>query len=137
MITEGKNRGSDKYDKAKTLPAVYDGRAVMSERTQEDALRAADELVGQALNKVETRCRVLAYYIQDCERKCSLTAAWSEAVRELRALHDDRGALLLRRSLIQQALECPVNERSAQTVLVPAQDRAPRQAQQQLQIRRR
>jgi hypothetical protein len=109
----------------------------MSERTQEDVLREADALVGQALNRVETRCRVLAYYIQDCERKCAFTAAWNDAVRELRTLHDDRRVLLCRRGLIQQALDCAVDERSAETVLVPAPNRAPRQAQQQLQIQRR
>ena len=109
----------------------------MSERRQEDVLREADVLVGQALNQVETRCRVLACYIQDCERKCAFTAAWSDAVRELRALHDERGVLQCRRGFIQQALDCSVTERSAETVLVPAPNRAPRQAQQQLQVQRR
>ena len=109
----------------------------MSERTQEDVLREVEALVGQALNRVETRCRVLAYYIQDCERKGAFTAAWSDAVRELRALHDERGVLKCRQSFVQQALDCPVTECSAETVLVPAPNRAPRQAQQQLQLQRR
>jgi hypothetical protein len=109
----------------------------MSERTQEDVLREAGALVGEAVSQVETRCRVLAYYIQDCERKSAFTAAWNDAVRELRTLHDDRRVLQCRQGLIQQALDCAVTERSAQTVLTPAPNRAPRQAQQQLQIQRR
>jgi hypothetical protein len=110
--------------------------SVMSERTHEDALREAAALVGQLVEKLETRCRMLAYYIADCERKGARTAAWSEAVRELRALHDDRRTLLRRRDLIQQALDCAVTEHEGETVLEPARDRTPHRAQPQVQLQR-
>src|SRR6201995_5421727 len=109
---------------------------VMSERSHEDALREADDLVAQLLEKLETRCRMLAYYIADCERKNARTAAWSEAVRELSALHGDRGTLLRRRDFIRQALDCPVAERAAATGLEPARDRTPRRPQAQVQVQR-
>ena len=54
----------------------------MSEMTQVDALRLADELVGQALKETEARCRLLAQFIGDCDRAGSHNAAWSEALRE-------------------------------------------------------
>ena len=82
----------------------------MSEITQEDALRQAAELVGEALKEAEARCGLLGQYINDCDSKGSRTAAWSEALRELHALHERRTQLMLRRSLIQQALDCPVGE---------------------------
>jgi hypothetical protein len=105
--------------------------------THEDALRRADALVGDALRDVEARCTVLALYIQDGESKGSRTAAWNEAVRELRALQDYRSGLLRRRSLIQEALECLEGERPAQVPLPPAPSRAAFRTQQQVQIRRR
>jgi len=49
----------------------------MSEMTQVDALRLADELVGQALKETEARCRLLAQFIGDCDRAGSHNAAWS------------------------------------------------------------
>ena len=79
----------------------------MSEVTQEEALRLAHELVGQALKETEARCSVLAQFIDGCDRAGSTTSAWSEALRELHALHGRRSGLMRRRSLIQQALECP------------------------------
>jgi hypothetical protein len=64
--------------------------AVMSEMTQEEALRQADALVGQALREAEARCGVLGQYINDCDSTGSKTAAWSDALRELHALHGCR-----------------------------------------------
>jgi hypothetical protein len=109
----------------------------MSEITQEEALRQADALVGQALKETEARCAVLGQYINDCESKGSRTAAWSEALRELHALHDYRRALIRRRSLIQEALDCPVGERPAKAPLTPPQNRTVIRTQQQVQIRAR
>ncbi len=109
---------------------------IMSERTHEDALREAVALIGQLLEKLETRCRMLAYYIADCERKGARTAAWSDAVRELRTLHGDRSTLLRRRELMQQALDCSMTEHAAETVLEPARDRTPHRTQPQVQLQR-
>ena len=109
----------------------------MSEMTQEEALREAEALVGQALKETETRCAVLGQYISDCESKGSKTAAWSEALRELSALHGRRSGLIRRRSLIQQALECPVGDRPARVPLSPPPDRTVYRTQQQVQIRPR
>lgn len=109
----------------------------MSEMTHEEALRQADALVGHAVTEVEARCAVLAQYISDSERKRSRTAAWSEALRELRALHDHRGGLKRRASLIQQALECQVGECPDKVPLSVAPDRRAPMAQQQVQIRPR
>jgi hypothetical protein len=105
--------------------------------TQEEALRQADELAGQALRETEARCAVLGQYIEDCDRAGSVTAGWSTAVRELRVLQDRRRALLLRRCLIQRALDCPVGESPAAAPLQPPPDRAARRTQQQIQIRPR
>jgi hypothetical protein len=111
---------------------------VVSDITQEDALRQAQELVSQALKEVEARCGVLAQYINDCESKGSRTAAWSEAVRELRALHDYRRGLLRRQSLIQEALDTVVGKCPAETPLSPPPDRTAGRTQQvQIQARRR
>jgi hypothetical protein len=111
----------------------------MSEMTQEDALRQADALVGQALKETEARCAALAQYVKDCDKAGSKTAAWSEALRELSALHGYRRGLMRRQSLIQEALDCPVGERPPRTPLSPPPDRpAPRTQQQvQIQIQRR
>jgi len=109
----------------------------MSEMTQEEALRQADALVSEALRDAETRCSVLGHYIHDCESKDARTAAWSGAVRELRALQDYRAGLIRRRRLIQEALECLTGERPAQVPLPPAPNRAAPRTQQQVQIRRR
>jgi hypothetical protein len=109
----------------------------MTEMTQEEALREAEALVGQALKETETRCAVLGQYISDCESKGSKTAAWSEALRELSALHGRRSGLIRRRSLIQQALECPVGDRPARVPLSPPPDRTVCRTQQQVQIRPR
>lgn len=109
----------------------------MSEITQEEALRQADALAGQALKETEARCSVLAQYINDCDRTGSKTPAWSEAVRELHALHGRRTGLMRRRSLIQQALDCPVGERPTKSPLPPPPDRTVlRQQQIQIQARR-
>jgi len=107
----------------------------MSEVAQEEALRQADALVGEALRDVEARCAVLGLYIHDGER--SKTAAWNGAVRELRALQDYRSGLLRRRSLIREALECLEGERPAPVPLPPAPSRPAARTQQQVQIRRR
>lgn len=102
------------------------------EITQEEALRQADALVGEALRETEARCGVLAQYIGDYPRKGSKTAAWSEAARELSALHTRRSGLLRRRDLIRQALDCPVRESPAKSPLTPAPDPAKRQVQVQV-----
>jgi hypothetical protein len=109
----------------------------MSEITQEEALRLADALVGQALKETEARCSVLAQFIDDCDRARSRTSAWSEALRELHALHGHRSGLMRRRSLIQQALECPVGESPAKAPLSPPQNRTVPRTQQQVQVRAR
>jgi hypothetical protein len=113
------------------------GGAVMSEMTQEEALRLADALVGQALKETEARCSVLAQFIDDCDRAVSRTSAWSGAVRELRALHDYRSGLLRRRSLIQQALEFPVGESPAKAPLSPPPGRTVARTQHQVQVQAR
>ena len=109
----------------------------MGEMTQEEALRLADGLAGQAVKETEARCSVLAQFIDDCDRAGSQTSAWSEAFRELHALHGHRSALLRRRSLIQQALECPVGESPAKVALSPPPDRTVPRTQQQVQVRAR
>jgi hypothetical protein len=109
----------------------------MSEMTQEEALRLADALVGQALKETEARCSVLAQFVGACDRAGSRTSAWSGALRELHALHGYRSGLMLRRSLIQQALECPVGESPAKAPLSPPPNRAVLRTQQQVQVRAR
>jgi len=111
----------------------------MTEMTQEDALLLADALAGQALKETEARCSVLAQFIDHCDHARSHTSAWNDALRELHALHGHRRALLRRRSLIQQALECPVGESPVGGALPPPAERtAPRtQRQVQVQARRR
>ncbi len=109
----------------------------MSEMTQEEALHQADALVGQALKETEARCRVLAQYISECDNKGSRTAAWSQALRELHALHDRRGKLIRRRSLIQQALDCSVGDGPPKAPLPPAPARAAARPQRQVQIQAR
>jgi len=112
-------------------------RRVVSEITHEEALRLAHELVGQALKETEARCSVLGQFINDCERAGSKTSAWSEALRELHALHGYRSGLMRRQSLIQQALECPVGESPARVPLSPPPGRTAPRPQQQVQIRAR
>lgn len=109
----------------------------MSEITQEEALRLAEALVGQALKETEARCSAVAQFINDCDRAGSRASAWSEALRELHALHGYRSGLMRRRSLIQQALECPVGENPAKVPLSPPPTRTARRSQQQIQIQRR
>jgi hypothetical protein len=110
----------------------------MSEMTQEEALRLADTLVGQALKETEARCSVLAQFVADCDRAASRTSAWSGALRELRALHGHRSGLMRRRGLIQQALECPVSQSPAQVSLSPPPPiRTILRTQQQVQVRAR
>lgn len=111
----------------------------MSEMTQEDALRLADALAGQAQKETEARCSVLAQFIDYCDRARSHTSAWGEALRELNALHGYRRALIRRRSLIQQALDCLVGEAPLGGPLPPTPERSvPRpQPQVQVQARRR
>jgi hypothetical protein len=94
--------------------------AVVSEMTPEEALRAADALVGQALKESAAWCSLLAQFVDDCDRGQAHTSAWSEALRELHALHGHRSGLIGRRSLIQQALDCPVGENSTEAPLSPA-----------------
>jgi hypothetical protein len=109
----------------------------MSEMTQEEALRLADVLVGQALKETEARCSVLAQFIGDCDRAGSHTAAWSEALRELHALHDYRSGLMRRRSLIQEALDCLVGESPTKAPLLPPPERAVLRPQRQVQVQAR
>jgi hypothetical protein len=109
----------------------------MTETTQEEALRLADALVGQALKETEARCSVLAQFIDDCDRVRSRTSSWSEALRELRALHVCRSGLISRRSLIQQALECPVGESPAKVPLASPPNRTLPRTRQQVQVRAR
>jgi hypothetical protein len=113
--------------------------SVMSEMTQEEALRLADALVGQALKETEARCSVLAQFIDECDRARARTAAWNEAIRELRTLHDHRRSLIRRRALIQEALACPVGESPSKTPLTapPVGTAARPQRQIQIQARRR
>jgi hypothetical protein len=112
----------------------------MSEMTQEEALRLADALAGQALKETEARCRLLAQFIDDCDRAGSHTAAWSDALRELHELHGRRRGLMRRRSLIQEALDCLVGEPPTTVPLTPPPSRtaprAPHQVQIQVQARR-
>lgn len=105
----------------------------MSEMTQEDALRLADDLAGQAIKETEARCSVLAQFIDDCDRAGSRSSAWAEALRELHALHGHRRELMRRRSLIQQAIESPVSECPAKVPLAPLPNRTDLRAQQQIQ----
>ena len=105
--------------------------------TQEEALRLADALAGQAVKETEARCSVLAEFIDDCDRAGAHTSDWSEALRELHALHGYRSGLIRRRSLIQQALECPVGESPAKAPLSPPPDRPVTRTQQQVQVRPR
>lgn len=109
----------------------------MSEITQEEALRLADSLVGRALQETEARCSVVAQFINDCDRAGSRTSAWSEALRELHALHGYRSGLMRRRSLIQQALECAVGESPPKVPLSPPPDRTVLRTQQQVQLQAR
>jgi hypothetical protein len=110
----------------------------MSEMTQEQAIRQADALVRQAITEAEARCALLAQYVNECESSGFRTAAWSEALRELHALHGYRAGLLRRRSLLQQALDCPVGECPASVPLPPPTvSRTVHRTQRQVQIRRR
>lgn len=106
----------------------------MDEMTQEEALRQAASLVGRALRETEARCGVLGQFINDCEAKGSKNAAWTEALRELHALHGYRSRLMRRHSLIQQALDEPVGECPAKAPLPPPPDRAVRRTQRQVQV---
>jgi len=106
----------------------------MTEVTQEEALRQADALVSEALHETETRCTVLAEFTSYCERNRVRSAAYSEAHRELRALHDHRRGLLRRQSLIQQALDCQVGQAPATVPLPPPSSRTVPMVQHQAQI---
>lgn len=109
----------------------------MSGITQEEALRQADALLGQALRETEVRCAVLGHYIDECENKGSKTSAWSEALREFHALHGYRIGLMRRHSLIQQALDYPLGECPTKVPLPPPPNRTGGRTQQQVQIRAR
>lgn len=109
----------------------------MSGIIHEEMMHKADALVVEALSETQARCAVLAHYISDCESKGSRTAAWSDAVRELRALHDYRAGLVRRHSLIQQALEHPLGECPTKAPLPVPPQQAVRRTQQQIQIRAR
>lgn len=110
----------------------------MDERTQDEVLRQAAELVEQAVGETEARCRVLGKFISDCEAQRARTAAWSDALRELSALHGYRDRLKGRLALIQEALDCAVGERPAESPLLPP-DRTVLRTQQraQIQVKRR
>src|SRR5260370_41766900 len=107
----------------------------MSEITQEEALRLADALVGQALKETEARCSVLGQFIIDCEHAGSRTSAWSEAVRELHAQQGYRSGLMRRQGLIKQALDCLVGESPAKVPLPPPPNRTVLRTRQQVQVR--
>jgi hypothetical protein len=109
----------------------------MSEPTHEEALRMADELLGQAVKETEARCSVLAQFIDECDRARARTSAWSDALRELHALHVYRSGLIRRRSLIQQALECPVGDCPTKVALSPPPNRTVARPQQQVQVQAR
>ena len=109
----------------------------MCEITQEDALRHVVGLVDQALKETEARCSVLGQYINNCEKNRSMTQALSEALRELHALHARRAGLLRRRSLIHEALDCPVGESPTKVPLPPPPTRPVLRTQRQVQIRAR
>jgi hypothetical protein len=106
------------------------------EMTQEEALRLADALAGRAMKETEARCAVLAQFIHDCDLTGSRSSAVSDAVLELSAQQRRRRELIRRRSLIQQALECVVDESPAAT-LVPPPVQAARRAQRQVQVQAR
>jgi hypothetical protein len=122
---------------AETSLRAMAGGAGMSEITHEEALLLADALLGQALKETDARCSVLAQFIDGCDRAGSRTSAWSEALRELHALHGHRRGLMSRRSLIQQALECPVGESPTKTPLSPPPNRTVLRTQQQVQVQAR
>jgi hypothetical protein len=107
------------------------------EMTDEEALHLADALVGRAVKETEARCRLLAQFIDDCDRAGSRTAAWSEALRELHELHGRRRGLMRRRSLIQEALDCPVGDSPATAPLVPPPNRTVPRVQHQVQVQAR
>ncbi len=107
------------------------------EMTQEQALRLADALAGQALKQTEARCSVLAQFIDDCDRARSHASPWSDALRELHALHGYRRGLIRRRSLIQQALECLEGESPVAGPLPPPPKPAAHRSQQQVQVQAR
>jgi len=109
----------------------------MGETTQEDALRQAAALVDDAIRETEGRCGLLGQYINDCDSKGSRTAGWSEALRELHALHERRTRLMRRRSLIQEALDCHVGQSPAKVPLQPPRDQTALRAQQQIQVQAR
>jgi hypothetical protein len=111
--------------------------STVSELTQEEALRLADTLVGQALKATEARCGVLGQFINNCERAESRTSAWSEVLRELSALHRYRSGLIQRQDLIQQALDCPVGECPTRVPLPTLAKRTVVQTQQQIQVQAR
>ena len=109
----------------------------MSELTQEEALRLADALVGQALKETEARCGFLAQFIGDCDRAGAHTSAWSEALRELHSLHGRRSGLIRRRGLIREALECPVGESPSNVPPPSPPTRTAARPQQQVQVQAR
>src|ERR1700733_15029756 len=90
----GKTSKSGPAQDSPAHPSRYDhtpeGGSCVSEMTQEEALRLADELVQQALKEAGARCTVLAAFIQECDRAGATTPDWSEALRELHALQASR-----------------------------------------------
>jgi hypothetical protein len=100
----------------------------------EAALRHAAELISEEISRVETRCRVLAQFTSDCDTAGTHTAAWADGLRELRALHDYRAALLRRLGFIEQALDTVVGETPALTELGSQPDPSTRRARQQIQV---
>ena len=109
----------------------------MTGTTLEDLLLQADALISEALRETEARCGVLGHYIGECESRGSRNAAWSDAIRELRALHDHRTGLIGQRNLIRQALEYPTGESPTEVALPAAPNRAVSRTQRQVQIRAR
>jgi hypothetical protein len=120
---------------AKPSGAADSREAGVSEMTHEEALRQAESLVALAVKDTEGRCGVLAQFVHDCEASGSRTSAWSEAFRELRALHSYRIRLKRRHSLIQQALESSVGECPAQVPLGAQPNRDVARIQRQVQVR--
>lgn len=109
----------------------------MSEMTHEEALRQADALVSRALKEAEGRCAVLGQFINECDSSGSRPSAWSDALRELRALQGRRSGLMRRHSLIRQALDLPVGECPAKVPLSPPRSQAAVRTQHHVQLRAR
>jgi hypothetical protein len=98
-------------------------------------LRQAVAQVGRALKDTEARCTVLGPFINGCEATGSKSAAWSDALRALHALHGYRSRLMRRPSLIQRALEYPLGESPSKAPLPSPPNRPVRRVLQQIHVR--